>query len=133
MKKKTEKSHVKILIVDDHLLTREMVRMILKGLGFNTLISVESAFDAREQIKMGGIDLVICDWNMPNFSGIELLREVRSIGKFRDLPFLMLTAEAYRESLKEAVRAGVTDYISKPFTAEVLQQKLDKVLGFDAP
>ncbi|NDC36646.1 MAG: response regulator [Proteobacteria bacterium] len=132
MRKKTEKEHVKILIVDDHLLTREMVRMILKGLGFNTLISVESAFEAVEQLKLGGVDLVICDWNMPKFSGLELLRTIRTSKKFHELPFLMLTAEAYRESLKEAVKAGVTDYIAKPFTAEVLQEKLEKILGYES-
>ena len=131
MKKQTEKAHVKILIVDDHTLTREMVRMILKGLGFNTLISVENAYEAREQLRLGGVDVVICDWNMPKFSGLELLREVRASERFRDLPFLMLTAEAYRESLKEALKAGVTDYIAKPFTAEVLEEKLERALGFD--
>lgn len=132
MKKKTEKAHVKILIVDDHVLTREMVRMILRGLGFNTLILAENAYEARAQLKLGGIDLVICDWNMPKLSGLELLQEVRASKRFRELPFLMLTAEAYRESLKEALKAGVTDYIAKPFTAEVLQEKLEKALGFEA-
>jgi two-component system chemotaxis response regulator CheY len=129
MKRPTEKSHVRILVVDDHHLTREMVRIILKGIGFDSLISVESAFEARELIKAGGIDLVICDWNMPRFSGLELLREVRAMERHKDMPFLMLTAEAYRESLKEAMKAGVTDYIAKPFTAEILQEKLERVLN----
>ena len=131
MRAKSEKAHVKILIVDDHLLTREMVLIILKGLGFDNIISVPNAFEAREQIKQGGVDVVICDWNMPKFSGLELLREVRAMEKFSGTPFLMLTAEAYRESLKEAVRAGVTDYIAKPFTAEVIEAKLAMILGFE--
>ena len=131
MRLKSEKAHVKILIVDDHLLTREMVLIILKGLGFDNIIAAPNAFEAREKIKQGGVDIVICDWNMPNFSGLELLREVRAMEKFNDTPFLMLTAEAYRESLKEAVKAGVTDYIAKPFSADVIEAKLTEILGFE--
>ena len=129
MSKPFDKATVRILIVDDHVLTRDMVRLILKGLGFERLVACENAFEAKEKIKDGGVDLVICDWNMPKFSGLELLQEIRGMPRFRNLPFLMLTAEAYRKSIREAMKAGVSDYIAKPFTAEVLQQKLEKILG----
>ena len=123
------KSTTKILVVDDHLLTRDMVRIILKGLGFLNVDTAENGNVALERLNDGGYALVICDWNMPQCSGLELLRAVRAGGVCPSIPFLMLTAEAYRESVREAVKAGVTDYISKPFTAGVLQQKIEKVFG----
>ena len=132
MVKNVDRNQVRVLIVDDHHLTRDMVRIIMKGLGFNHLTAVENAFEAKEKIKEGCVDLVICDWNMPRFSGLELLQEIRAIERFKTLPFLMLTAEAYRESVREAMKAGVSDYIAKPFTAEVLQEKIDKILGTKA-
>ena len=117
------------LVVDDHPLTREMVRSILRSIGFNKIVLAESGTQAQEIIENQRIDLVLCDWNMPNGSGIELLRAVRSNPRFQDLPFLMLTAEAYRENIVAAVKAGVTDYVAKPFTAGTLSQKISAILS----
>jgi len=127
-----EKADYKILVVDDHALTRDMVRMILKSMGFSDILSAENGEIAFDAVKASYFDLIICDWNMPRFTGLELLTAVRSNKDFADTPFLMLTAEAYRESVKAALQAGVTDYISKPFTAGVLGEKVLKALGVPA-
>jgi two-component system chemotaxis response regulator CheY len=124
-----DKSGIRILVVDDHALTREMVGSILKGLGFTSLEQAEDGYVALQKIQNSVFDLVICDWNMPRMSGLEVLHDVRSRQATKKMPFLMLTAEAYRENVVEAMKAGVSDYISKPFTAEVLGRKIQSVLA----
>jgi len=119
---------LKILVVDDHSLTRTMVRAILKGIGFENILQAENGQEAVEHILHGNIEIVICDWNMPEGTGLEVLKTIRTDERFRDLPFIMLTAEAYRENVAAALSAGVTDYIVKPFTADVLAEKLNLVL-----
>ena len=123
-----EKGDYRILVVDDHALTRDMVRMILKGLGFVDITTAENGKVAIERMEAGFFHLVICDWNMPQATGLELLSWIRSTPDLKNTPFLMLTAEAYRESVTAALQAGVTDYISKPFTAGVLGNKVLKAL-----
>lgn len=120
--------NITVLVVDDYALTREMLRSIFKQLGFASVISVEDGKSALAKIREGPIDLVVCDWNMPGMSGLEVLRALRADKRYRELPFLMLTAEAYRENVMEALKAGVSDYIAKPFTAQTLSEKLELVL-----
>ena len=120
---------MKVLVVDDYALTRDMVKAILRQLGFQNIVGVEDGVLALQAIREEKIGLVICDWNMPRLSGLGVLREVRSIEKEKDLPFLMLTAEAYRENVVEAMKAGVSDYVVKPFTAQALSEKIEKVLA----
>lgn len=105
-------------------MTREMVRSILKQLGFINVAISDDGKKALDRLRAEHFDLVICDWNMPVFSGIELLRAVRADNKLKNLRFLMLTAEAYRENVVEAAKAGVSDYISKPFTSQTLAEKI---------
>jgi two-component system chemotaxis response regulator CheY len=124
----SEKSGIKILVVDDHQLTRDMVGSILKGMGFTRLEQAEDGYLALQKLEDNEYDLIICDWNMPRMSGLEVLRNIRSRAKTKKLPFLMLTAEVYRENVVEAMKAGVTDYVSKPFTADVLGRKLEGIL-----
>lgn len=119
---------IKILVVDDYLLTRDMVRMILKGLGFSNVSAAESAEIALSRMKEEYYELVICDWNMPGGTGLELLQQVRREKRYKELPFIMLTAEAYRENVVEAMRAGVSEYIAKPFTAQTLADKIASAL-----
>ena len=119
---------IRVLVVDDHTLTRTMVKAILRGLGFTHVQQAENGAAALDRLAIEPVDLVICDWNMPNFNGIELLRAVRSEEQFKDLPFLMLTAEAYRENVAAAIQAGVSDYMIKPFTAETLGQKVAGIM-----
>ncbi len=121
--------NLNILIVDDHGLTREMVKSILRALGFANIATAENGTDAMQKIYEETIELVICDWNMPQTSGIELLRAVRRDAKFKTLPFIMLTAEANRENVVEAAKEGVNDYIIKPFTAQILHSKIESVVA----
>ena len=120
--------NVSILVVDDQALTRSMVKSILKGLGYAVVLVAESANIAMELLENEKVDLIICDWNMPQMTGLEFLKKVRSIPSLRKIPFLMLTAEAYRENVSAAIAAGVTDYIAKPFTPDVLAEKVEKTL-----
>ncbi len=122
---------IKVLVVDDYALTRDMVKSIVRQLGFINVQSVENGEMALEILRRDEVGLVICDWNMPRVSGLEVLREIRALPNGRDLPFLMLTAEAYRENVMEALKAGVSDYIVKPFTAQTLSDKITLVLGKD--
>jgi two-component system chemotaxis response regulator CheY len=117
-----------ILVVDDHSLTRTMVKAILRGIGFDNITQAESGAEAVEIVMSQPVDIVICDWNMPDGNGLEVLRTLRADARFKKLPFLMLTAEAYRENVVAALQAGVSDYVVKPFTSDVLIEKLDLVL-----
>ena len=120
---------ITILVVDDYALTRDMIRSILKQLGFQNVVAVEDGKKALERMNSETVDLIICDWNMPLLSGIDVLRAMRADEKLKDIPFVMLTAEAYKENVVEAVKSGVTEYVSKPFTAQVLADKIASALS----
>jgi two-component system chemotaxis response regulator CheY len=119
---------MKILVVDDFSTMRRIIKNILKQIGFTNVDEAENGQAALAKIGDGGnYDFVISDWNMPEMTGIELLKQVRANEATKDLPFLMVTAEAKKENVVEAVKAGVNNYIVKPFTAEVLQEKISKI------
>ena len=105
-----------------------MVKSILRGFGFSHILQADNGASALMRLEENDVDLVICDWNMPGTSGIELLRSLRKKDRYRSLPFLMLTAEVYKENVEEAIKLGVTDYIAKPFTAETLMNKIMRTL-----
>lgn len=117
---------IKILLVDDHAATRDLVKAILRGTGFTDISQAENGSMAIEYIDRNPVQLVICDWNMPYITGLEVLKALRERDPNRLIPFIMLTAEAYKESIAAAVEAGVTDYIAKPFTADILLQKISR-------
>lgn len=118
---------MRILVVDDFSTMRRIIKNILRQLGFNNIIEADDGSTAWETLNKDKIDFIISDWNMPKMPGIELLRKVRSSEDFAALPFLMVTAEAQQENIIEAVQAKVSNYIVKPFTAETLGQKIDKI------
>ncbi len=118
---------MKILVVDDFSTMRRIVKNILKQLGYENIDEAEDGVQAYSKLKNGGFGFVVSDWNMPNMDGIELLKKVRSDPELKDMPFLMVTAEAEKEKVVEAIKAGVNNYIVKPFTAEVLKEKMDKI------
>jgi len=118
---------MRILVVDDFSTMRRIIKNILRQLGFNNIIEADDGSTAWETLNKDKIDFIISDWNMPKMPGIELLRKVRSSEEFAALPFLMVTAEAQQENIIEAVQAKVSNYIVKPFTAETLGQKIDKI------
>lgn len=118
---------MKILVVDDFSTMRRIVRNILTQLGFTKIEEAEDGRAALAKLENGGFDFVISDWNMPNMMGIDLLKEVRARQSLKSLPFLMVTAESQKENVIEAVQAGVSNYIVKPFTAETLELKLTTI------
>jgi two-component system chemotaxis response regulator CheY len=118
----------KFLVVDDFSTMRRIVRNLLKELGFTNVDEAEDGAVALAKLKGGGFDFVISDWNMPNMTGIELLRAIRADAALCKLPVLMITAEAKKENIIEAAQAKANGYIVKPFTAAVLDEKLNKIL-----
>jgi two-component system chemotaxis response regulator CheY len=118
----------KVLVADDHSLTRNLVKTILKEAGFTEILLVDDGQAAIEAIFAGKADLVICDWNMPRATGLDVLRLVREEERFRKLPFLMLTAEMSRDNIMQAVEAGANDYMVKPFTTDTLMKKVLKLV-----
>ena len=119
---------IKILVVDDFATMRKVIRNLLKQSGYENITEAEDGVVAMNMLKSTKIDFVISDWNMPNMTGIELLKAVRSDNELGSMPFLMVTAESLKDNVVEAVKAGVSNYIVKPFTAEVLGEKIDKIL-----
>jgi two-component system, chemotaxis family, chemotaxis protein CheY len=119
--------NMKILVVDDMSTMRRIVKNIMKQLGFANVEEAEDGQEALKKLRAGSFGFIISDWNMPVINGIDLLRAVRADDKLKATPFLMVTAEAQKENLVEAIQAGVSNYIVKPFTAEVLQEKMDKI------
>ena len=119
---------IKILVVDDFATMRKVIRNLLKQSGYENVTEAEDGAAAMSMLKSTKIDFVISDWNMPNMTGIELLRAVRSDNELSAMPFLMVTAESLKDNVVEAVKAGVSNYIVKPFTAEVLGEKIVKIL-----
>jgi len=120
---------IKILVVDDFSTMRRIIRNLLRDLGFNNTFEADDGQTALPLIKSGEYDFLITDWAMPGMSGIDLLREVRATPEISSIPILMVTAEATREQILEAVEAGVSDFIVKPFTAAILESKINKILG----
>jgi two-component system, chemotaxis family, chemotaxis protein CheY len=118
---------MRVLVVDDFSTMRRIIKNILRQLGFTNIIEADDGTTAWETLNKDRIDFVISDWNMPKMPGIELLRKVRSSEEFAAMPFLMVTAEAQQENIIEAVQAKVSNYIVKPFTAETLGQKIEKI------
>lgn len=121
--------NMKVLVVDDFATMRRILRNILKQIGFANINEADDGKSALKMLKKERFDLVMCDWNMPEMPGIELLKAVRSDEELKDLPFVMVTAEAQKENILEAVKAGVSNYVVKPFTAETIGEKLEKVFG----
>jgi two-component system, chemotaxis family, chemotaxis protein CheY len=119
---------IKILVVDDFATMRKVIRNLLKQVGYENIVEAEDGVLALRVLKSQKIDLVISDWNMPNMTGLELLKGVRADEDLKSTPFLMVTAEALQDNVIAAVKAGVSNYIVKPFTAEVLNEKITKIL-----
>ncbi len=119
--------NMKILVVDDFSTMRRIVRNLLKELGFTNVDEAEDGVVALQKLKAGGFQFVVSDWNMPNMTGIELLRAIRADAQLKSLPVMMVTAEAKKENIIEAAQAGANGYVVKPFTAATLEEKLNKV------
>lgn len=119
--------NMRFLVVDDFSTMRRIVRNLLKELGFTNVDEAEDGQVALHKLKTQHFDFVVSDWNMPNMTGIELLKAIRADPQFKTLPFMMITAEAKRENIIEAAMAGASGYIVKPFTAATLEEKMNKI------
>ena len=117
----------KFLVVDDFSTMRRIVRNLLKELGFVHVQEAEDGVEALKKLRSDVFDFVVTDWNMPNMSGIDLIRAIRADARLKALPVLMVTAEAKRENIIEAAQAGASGYVVKPFTAATLDEKLKKI------
>ncbi len=120
---------MKVLVVDDFSTMRKIIKNNLKGMGFNNIVEAENGQKALEELKKESIGLIISDWNMPVMTGIELLKAVRGDAGLKSIPFVMVTAEGQKDNVMEAAKAGVSNYVVKPFTPDTFSEKLQKVLG----
>jgi two-component system chemotaxis response regulator CheY len=120
---------MKVLVVDDFATMRRIVKGVLKQLGFSDIIEAENGSSALDELKKENVGLIVSDWNMPKMTGLDLLKAVREDEKLKSIPFIMVTAEGQKENVLEAVKAGVSNYIVKPFTPETFNEKLVKVFG----
>ncbi|EKN47717.1 response regulator [Pseudomonas floridensis] len=119
--------NMKILIVDDFSTMRRIIKNLLRDLGFTNTSEADDGLTALPMLQSGAFDFLVTDWNMPGMSGIDLLRQVRQDERLKSLPVLMVTAEAKREQIIEAAQAGVNGYVVKPFTAQALKEKIEKI------
>lgn len=119
----------RVLIIDDMMTMRKIVSKICKDLGFTDITEAADGNLAWAELQKATppIQLVISDWNMPNCSGLELVKRVRADPKYAKVPFLMVTAESEKHQIVEAIQAGVSNYVVKPFSADTLKEKLEAV------
>lgn len=120
---------MRVLIVDDFATMRRILRNILKQIGYTRILEADDGTTALEMLKKEKVDLIISDWNMPKMTGLDLLKTVRASSESKGLPFLMVTAEAQKQNVIDAVKAGVSNYIVKPFTPEQIAEKIEKIFG----
>jgi two-component system chemotaxis response regulator CheY len=118
-----------VLIVDDYKTMLRIIRNLLKQIEFNNVEEATDSADALSKLRGGNFGLVISDWNMAPMTGLQLLQEVRADNRLKAMPFIMITAESKTENVVAAKAAGVSNYIVKPFNAETLKDKIEKVLG----
>jgi two-component system chemotaxis response regulator CheY len=118
------------MLVDDSRTMRRVQKSTLDSIGFGNVIEAEDGSDALQKLAENtDVDLILLDWNMPNLSGLETLKKIRSMPETKSIPVIMVTSEAEKSRIMEAIKAGVTDYIVKPFEASILEEKVKKVMG----
>lgn len=119
--------NMKILVVDDFATMRKVVRNILRQLGYENVIEAENGEEALRMAKSSDLGLIISDWNMPVMTGLEFLKEIRSDEKTKSIPFLMVTAEALKENIIQAIQSGANNYIVKPFSPQIFEEKMKAI------
>jgi len=121
--------NIKILVVDDMSTMRRIIKNLLNQLGYKNIDEAEDGLAGLQKLKGDKYDFVVTDWNMPNMTGLEMVQEIRKDPNLKHLPILMVTAEAKKENVIMAIKAGVNNYIVKPFPAEVLKEKMEKIFA----
>jgi two-component system, chemotaxis family, chemotaxis protein CheY len=122
-------TELRFLVVDDFSTMRRIVKNFLNDLGYTNVVEADDGKTALPILKAGGIDFLVTDWNMPGMPGLDLLKAVRADPALSKMPVLLVTAEAKREQIVEAAQAGVNGYVVKPFTAQTLKEKIEKILA----
>lgn len=120
--------NLKVLVIDDFATMRKIEKNILGQLGIKNVDEADDGSTALPKLKSNKYDVVLLDWNMPNMTGLELLKAMRAEEALKTVPVIMVTAEALKDNVVAAAQAGVNDYVVKPFTAGTLEEKLKKVL-----
>ncbi len=119
---------MRILVVDDYTTMRRIIRSLLDQLGHRDVDEAEDGTSALKKLQASDYNLVISDWNMEPMTGYELLKHVRADARLRSMPFILVTAEGKTENVIAARKAGVDNYIVKPFNAQTLQDKINAVI-----
>jgi two-component system, chemotaxis family, chemotaxis protein CheY len=119
--------NMKILVVDDFSTMRRIIKNLLRDLGFTNISEADDGSTALPMLQSGDFDFLVTDWNMPIMTGIDLLKAVRADERLSTMPVLLVTAEAKKDQIVEAAQAGVNGYVVKPFTAETLKEKIEKI------
>jgi two-component system chemotaxis response regulator CheY len=121
---------MKILVVDDSSTMRRIIVNTLARLGYKDVVQAADGQEAWDALQANeDIGVVITDWNMPNMNGLELVKKIRAQDKYKAMPIIMVTTEGGKKEVIIALKAGVNNYIVKPFTPQVLKEKLEGVLG----
>ena len=118
---------MKILTVDDSSTMRRIIKNTLNRIGYTDVVEADNGVSGLA--KMAGVEFVLTDWNMPEMDGLTFVKALRSNPKFAEVPIIMVTTEAAKKEILEAIKSGVTDYIVKPFTPETLKEKIEKIIG----
>ncbi len=121
---------MRIITVDDSSTMRRIIKNTLKRIGYgDEVLEAENGKEALEVLENKEVDLIITDWNMPVMDGLTFVKKIRSDKKYDDVPIIMVTTEAAKEDIITALKAGVNNYIVKPFTPQVLKEKIETVMG----
>lgn len=121
---------LKFLVVDDSVTMRRIVVNSLKGLGYSQFLEAGDGKEAMDVLNANdGINFVVTDWNMPNVSGLELVKAIRQHAKYATVPILMVTTRGVKEDIMEALHAKVNNYVIKPFTPQILKEKIEQILA----
>jgi two-component system chemotaxis response regulator CheY len=119
---------MRFLVVDDSTTMRRIIINTLNKIGYMDTTEASNGREGVERLATAAIDIVITDWNMPEMSGIEFIRALRANASTRDLPVLMVTTNAAKDDIVEALKAGVNNYVVKPFTPDTMREKIEAVL-----
>ena len=120
---------MRFLVVDDSTTMRRIIINTLNKLGYTEVVEAGNGREGIDRVNEGPVDLVITDWNMPEMNGIEFVRALRQMDGKQHLPVLMVTTNAAKDDIVEALRAGVTNYVVKPFTSDIIKEKIEAVLA----
>mgnify|MGYP001301394046 FL=1 len=119
---------MKTLVVDDFSTMRKLIKNVLKQIGISDVVEAENGKQVLDLLKKEQIELIVSDWIMPEMTGIEFLKLCKADDNLKKIPFIMVTAEAQKGNIMEAIKSGVDNYIVKPFTPEKLQEAINKAI-----